>query len=381
MIRNVHRQIAEEKGVDIRFPSTANLMIDSVDRTSGNSNAFLINPRQQLIPGHFTRAAVQEVVMTWGIPNVGTITGNNAIVIESPTTVDTYSVDISGAVSEGETPIPDYYDTINLSEGESGTRNPIILVNGLPTVIIPANLPLLDPEGAPIDINGAPLIGEVLTVNLGNRFRTVASAMTSMALVATTLSTGGKVTYTITASSSFNCIMSANYTTGGASALFSYTASALATQLGLLPLPATSTTFVYPSNPFLMPWRYVDMICDQLTYCQDVKDSTTNANQKDVLHRWYFAWDDSPNYDAYGFPILQGYTSFSQRRCIAFPKQIKWDPIQTVSNLKFESFASYNVGSAFSSTSSYNYNLLPPNSSSLPWSGYEFQMTLMVSEV
>jgi hypothetical protein len=351
-------------------------MIDSADRVTGTpSNNFSIVPGQQLISGHFTRAAVQEIVMDWGIPNVGTFTQNNSFIINSPVAVDTYVVDISGNVYEGETPIPTYYDVIDLSDGVTISRNPLILVNGIPTPIIPAELPLIDPEGAPIDVSGAPLIGEVLALTLGNRFRTVASIMTEIARAATSGSTGSYVTYTISGSNNFGCTIISTLTAGG-TVSFNYNSGALATQLGLFPAPGVSTNVIYPANPNIMPWRYVDMVCDQLTYCQDVKDSTTNNNQKDVLYRWYFAWDDSPNYDVYGFPILQGYTAFAQRRCIGFPKQIKWDPIQTVSNLKFESYG------AFSSTTNANYIPVPPNIlGNFPGSGYEFQMTLLLSEI
>ena len=119
------------------------------------------------------------------------------------------------------------------------------------------------------------------------------------------------------------------------------------------------------------------MTCDQLTYCQDVKDSTTSNISKDVLYRWNFGWSAPPVNDKYGFPILQGYQAFVERRNIGFPKQIKWDPIQTVSNLTFVSYVSDNF-----STMSNTYDLVPVvETGTSPNSGYEFQMVLLLSEI
>jgi hypothetical protein len=351
-------------------------MIDSADRASGVAADFIIVPGQQVISGHFTRAAVAEVVMDWMLTNINANAQNNTVSVNSPVTVDTYSIDGSGNVYEtsGSVPIPDYYDPIVVDEG-SIVRTPLILVNGIPTPIIPADLPLLDIEGAPIDISGASLLGEVLLATLQNGFRNVAQVMDTLAIILTAGSTGKVVTFTTTASNNFGCICNATYTTGGAAATISINTTLLQQQLGLFPVGAVTSNFFYPQAPNIMPWRYVDITCDQLTYCQDVKDATTNNTQKDVLTRWYFAWSAPPTNDKYGFPILQGYQVFSERRAIGFPKQIKWDPIQTIANMSFQSFVAY-------STSTTNeYILVPGSSRFVASSPYEFQMTLLLSEI
>jgi hypothetical protein len=380
MIRNVHRQISEERGVDTRFPSTANLMIDSTDRpVFSSSNNFTITPGQQLISGHFTRMAVQEVVMSWGIPNIHAEVGNNRFNVNSPVALDTYYLDLSGNVYEGSTPISNYYDTVEMV-GATGTRNPLILVNGIPTPVIPAELPLLDPEGAPIDISGAPLVGEVLAITFRNNFYTVASMVDSIALTLTLLSLNSTVKFTVSGDPLLNCIVYSTFTSGGAAATISVISSVLAGALGVNTY--ANTTQFYFLSPDIMNWNYIDILCDQLTYCQDVKDSTTSKIQKDVVHRWNFGWSAPPFIDKYGFPILQGYQPFLERRNIGFPKQIKWDPIQTVANLKFESL----VSDGFSDLTRYSgittyipVPVLKPEAT--VGSGYEFQMVLLLSEV
>ena len=97
----------------------------------------------------------------------------------------------------------------------------------------------------------------------------------------------------------------------------------------------------FPVNcPLLLPYTYIDFVCPQLTYCQDLKDNTTNPVKRDVLYRWYFAWDTPAPLDTYGYPINQGYQRFIQRRYLNFPKQIRWDNIQPIGNLAFQVYTS-----------------------------------------
>ena len=68
-----------EKAVVIRYPSTANLMVDSADRnTTLNPSPwdFQITKPQSTMNGFFTRIGTTEVVLEWCMPNIldGTIT-------------------------------------------------------------------------------------------------------------------------------------------------------------------------------------------------------------------------------------------------------------------------------------------------------------------
>jgi hypothetical protein len=95
------------------------------------------------------------------------------------------------------------------------------------------------------------------------------------------------------------------------------------------------------NNPKLLPYTYLDFACDNLTYCQNVKDQTTNYTVRNLLYRWNFAFDNSPiTYDAYGYPILQGYQAFVARRELATPKQIRWEPNLPIGQLSFQVFTS-----------------------------------------
>ena len=64
--------VPNEKATPIRYPSTANLMVDSKDRgaTYPLCNDFLITKNQSLMNGFFTRVGTTEVVFEWTTPNV-----------------------------------------------------------------------------------------------------------------------------------------------------------------------------------------------------------------------------------------------------------------------------------------------------------------------
>lgn len=89
-------------------------------------------------------------------------------------------------------------------------------------------------------------------------------------------------------------------------------------------------------NPDFRPYRYLDFVSAQLTYNQDLKDTATQAQARDVLARWYFVWDNPPQLDSLGLPILPGYSPFFLRRIFNPPKQIKWDARQPVGNITFQ---------------------------------------------
>jgi hypothetical protein len=95
------------------------------------------------------------------------------------------------------------------------------------------------------------------------------------------------------------------------------------------------TPDIYPDGPDLRRYRYLDFISPDLTYNQDVKDSTTALTDQNVIVRWYMAYDNPVAADNYGFPVLMGYESFAVRRIYNPPKQIKWDPRMPVGSLAF----------------------------------------------
>ena len=89
--------------------------------------------------------------------------------------------------------------------------------------------------------------------------------------------------------------------------------------------------------PVILPTKYIDIVSDNLTYNQKVRDSTTSTVTRDVLYRWYFAYDNVPILrDAYQFPILEGYDPFVHRRTPPVVKQIRWSEIQPVGQVSFQ---------------------------------------------
>lgn len=94
--------------------------------------------------------------------------------------------------------------------------------------------------------------------------------------------------------------------------------------------------------PKLLPIYYIDFVSPQLTYNQDLKDSTTSEIVRDALYRWVFAYDNGPiPLDAYNFPILQGYKPFISRRSLNYPKQILWNSASPIGQLGFQLYTSY----------------------------------------
>jgi hypothetical protein len=337
MNRNVHNQLNEARGVDIREPSTANLFIDSLDRNtfnyySGRSNLdtatlaeegsnFTINSQQNSIQGHFTRVAVQEVCMEWGVPNIAQFRNVTGF---SPTTG-----------------LPIYGDSV-----------------------------IYDNSRFIVNVGGTPY-----TAVLNSGFYTVAQVMNAIrnGLTALAIPTA---TWTLSADAVFGVRLTCSVN-------YYVVPTSLSIELGFLQT-TTPALFFYPGEilaPNIAPWTYVDITCEQLTYCQDVKDATTNPIKRDVLYRWYLA-DTTGLLDTYGFPILTGYTNFRATRLIPFPKQIKWDPIQQVAGtMRFKSFANMNIGSILSPIENFEgtpYNVAESFGSTY---NYEFQMTLLLSEV
>lgn len=254
-----------EKGMTIRQPSTANLMIDSFDRSAGTAGNFQITRNASILNGFFTRIGTTEVVLEWNLPNV--LTGFNR----------------------------NFTLTIGVTE---------------------------------------------YTVNLAPGFYTVAGALdTIVTLLNAKTGISGVYTFSIsnaTGSVGLKCVQ---YGTSTAQSFVFETQKTLMTQLGFTyNIASDYHTVGETGGPDIRIYRYLDFVSNQLTYAQDLKDSSTAVNTKDVLCRWYLAWTGPPNLDKYGFPILQGYSAFQERRLFNPPKQIRWEPNLPIGNLAFQVF-------------------------------------------
>ena len=257
--------MTDKNAQTIRFPATANFLIDSIDRTSGSTSAdFLINKKNSLFNGFFTRFAVNELVLDWCIPNV-------SLALES----SVFSVTVTGAPANPYSfTLPDGFYTVKQALDA--------IVAGL---------------------NAIPGIGVTFSVLQANN--------------QVYLDLNGVNTYFVNDVGNLPNLLG------------------LADAVGAT--PANNFPLICPK---LLPYTYLDFVCSQLTYCQDLKDNTTNEVNRDVLYRWVLAWDNETSYDAYGFPIFQGYRPFLARRYLNYPKQIKWDNIQPIGQVSFQVYGS-----------------------------------------
>jgi hypothetical protein len=249
--------VPTEKGQTIRYPSTAQLCIDSADRdnfSTGGPFDFTITRNYNLLNGYFTRLVSTEVMVDWAEPNVQT--GVN----------DTFSVTISS------------------------TAYPVTVPQGFYTV-----KEILDTLVALLNVAATPSVFSIVNTN-------------------------GQISLNI------------------ASGTYSISVGQLAEQLFAFSVIPTQSATKRITEPDMRLYRYIDITSTQLTYAQDVKDSATNRTVVDTLCRIYLAYDESPSYDTYGFPILLGYKATSFRRAFPFPKQIKWSNNIPIGNLSFQVF-------------------------------------------
>lgn len=296
-----------ENGVPIRQPSTANLMVDTQDRTQGASASdFVISRNNSILNGYFTRIGVTEVVLEWFQGNIAT------------------DEDASFQFAE---------------------------------------------SGGSVEL--------IAAINIG--FYTVETLLKEIASAMTTASAGaGGQTRTYTADSTYPG--QAYITVAGAN---TFTIApvvgfdAITQKLGLTQDTALKTNFVGSeiANPLGNGWtpdlrlyRYIDIVSSSLTYNQNLKDASTAQSVDNILCRWYFA-DDTPNqFDAFGYPILQGYTPFVQRRQFSPPKQIRWASNMPIGQLQFRA--------TYTPVGTTSVPLTLPASTAFDW-----LMTLQVSEV
>lgn len=298
-----------EKGTTIRMPSTANLMIDSIDRNNGFiidvsgvpttvnryplANTFQITRPNAILNGFFTRIGTTEVVLEYNTPNISSTLANN-----------TLTIDISGAGAAQTFTAVGFFNVAELCNWVAAKLSD---VSGNWSVVESESLGY--PGGAVISPSSVKYvtlsgpIAEALGINDSGYFGP-----------------------------------------------------------GNVPVDILSGFFVASGSVDLRPFRFLDFTSAQLTYNQDLKDSSTAPYPRDVLCRWYMAWDEAPAYDAYGFPILMGYAPFQLRRTFSPPKQIRWDNIQSLGNIAFEVWD--------------NTNRLAPFNFNTNW-----LMTLQVSEV
>jgi hypothetical protein len=281
MNRNVATQLSEDRGVDIRFPSTAILAVDSADRYSSalqpvtnptSPYDFLLNRNQNFLSGFFTRLALTEVVFPWAIP---TITRKNS------------KIDI-------------LYIVNNVGPGVTYT------------------IDLYSAANAP------PFFGWTTAAELAGLLQTaVRNATGNAGFTITTDGTTQEYTANSNNADTFFFNPNVDSTNPNRTTLYQMMRWYRSTTV--------PDVIQFSGTPSMLWTRYVDIVCEQLTYNQDLKDSSTAPIARDMLARVYLI-----DPDANLAVSSVGSTPFIVYRDYSNPKQIRWSRNQPVGGLRFQ---------------------------------------------
>jgi hypothetical protein len=298
MLRNVNRQLQEDKGVTIRFPSTAFFGVSSADRYKTIQDrraspsfpfAFNISKNESLLNGFFHRFALTEFRMDWALPNISSVWSNHQIVIR-----------VTGFTAF----------TITLADGFYTPKDLADVIEQ----IVDAQFP---------------------TINF----------------TATVNKSTGIITFSATPTFQFQPVP----TTSPFKQLFDMMNFYFDPAQGGTTL-ATSTVSGVPNLRYT---DYIDIVCNQITAVQDVKDVSTAQQTRDVLCRIYLD-ETTPSDATYQNPVqteirdnafvVTGYNTpaigsgakqngvrpLTIYRQFANPKQIKWEQSIPLGQVIFE---------------------------------------------
>lgn len=310
----------------IRSPSTAILAIDSEDRFEnyevqrGNPTAsspydFTIQKNQSLMNGFFTRIGLTEVVFPWVIPNISI--GRDRIVANYGPAGGPYASSI--------VTIP------------TGFYTPAQVAAALQTSLRTATGNVL------------------LTVTYGS---IVTPTVTSIVPNFQVETNNGTDIF-------FNPIPNGPYPFG----LIKPTTRQLFDMLGFSYVNAIPDTGQIGGATFCQLIKYIDIVCNQLTYNQDLKDAMSQTVNRDVICRLYLNNDATPMNVLPNSPTFcpVGCAPFTIYRDFATPKMIQWSPNQPINgSLRFEVF----------DDSGESLSIYPVG----PYNGENWSMTLLVSE-
>jgi len=295
---------ARQPTMQIRQPSSSLLCIDSEDRnqdytvsrmsTSGPYDST-ITKSESIMNGFFTRIGVTEVAFPWVIPNINP---------------KTRSIIVNVTVNAG----PIISRTLNLN----------------PSFLRPSELAAVMQSG----------------------IRTLFTDIASMA--------------------GFTMVYGALPVQGGGNALnnsnlpaFEYNTNAAGTLIAFTPVPYNTTSYPFPNNTkqlfdilgfflpenstlaqigtggltYCTPIRYVDIVCNQLTYNQSLKDAMSQQVVRDTLCRIYVSSAANQSAVSCTDPTFcpPGCAPTVIYRDFASPKLIQWLPNQPIGGyLKFE---------------------------------------------
>ena len=93
----------------------------------------------------------------------------------------------------------------------------------------------------------------------------------------------------------------------------------------------TSTLYTY-SEP--LPTQYIDIVCDQLTMAQNLKDASTGGSGKTLLKRIYLFGDNTTNLFTSATTYFSG--PVVVQKSYAVPKYINWNSEQNIGALRVQ---------------------------------------------
>jgi hypothetical protein len=312
-------RIKDAPSVTTRLAATANLMVDSADRDEGRYPSpfqFVIQKNDAILNGFFNRIGTTEVVLEWTQPNISLDLNNTILYLDIKNNSISYIT---------QTSIPGGNYTVSA---------------------------LLDAIVAEFNIQNSATVGGAQL-----DFTQVGTA-NALTLIATT------GVYGI-----FNpAIIPVGQRLNGLVNLVQQNPAATLANGGV-----NENLLIFA--PDIRPYRYIDFVSRELTYNQQLKDSSTAPIVRDVLCRWYFAYDNPVQDDTYGYPILQGYVPFVERRLFNPAKQIRWNNSQSVGQISFEVYD--DQGNLLKNLRYAGVNVTTPGAFA---SGTDFLMTLQASE-
>lgn len=369
-----------ETGVDVRNASTALLGIASTDRyptlasseiNPNKSTAtapqqaiqnnltspydFSLKSNANLLDGYFTRLAVNEVQLNWTIPTM-TTQNNKMNLLWNPQTgtppgppTGDFTITISSGVATVQPTLSPTYSVLGYTAGNTVVLRNYPLVSGynintawtIATVsggsgFFTINMPSVANSGA---ITGQVAIQSTLTVPTGWYTPTTLAAAVQVQVLGY-LPAGTTVTADFGAG-----ILKQGFTlTGNNSSQyfwlerFPYPDN----RVSMFEMMAWDNTqvgsYVQQGNSAIsmVYTPFVDFVCEQLTYNQNLKDTDTGVS-RNLLCRLYLLGETSAGAD----PTLLGSAPFNVHRLFSFPKQIKWTGNQPVSGgLRFQLYDS-----------------------------------------
>jgi hypothetical protein len=382
----------------------------------------LTTPNANLMSGFFTRLAVNEVQFRWTLPTI-TARNNRMYIYVSPNSNSAVTnVAHSGSTTTFTLASTTGWTTSQTLVAGGFTSVNGISINGVYTIASVTGTTLVcnDPNGLPdftttaytgnvyarglitipdgwYDINNQDITTSSRGGNLSYQLQTAVRGITSIAslvdvfLVTYNLNFQGTnntqsgtpppYLQVLAVGQPYNTFFASNLSSTGASPFFfgRYTEPTRPNAVGLFEQMAWNTsqqvrTFQYSSpNVSLLSTPFVDIVSDQLTANQSLKDGDSGDISRSLLCRVFLTPDAFT-----GNVANLGSNPILIHRAFPFPKQIKWNADQPIGNLRFQVYDSQGyILTTFEGLTGTMEN--PPNfydSDMGDWS-----MTLLVSEV